>query len=165
MKLKKPWEQWPDETNKAYHYFIGYLELGKNRSLDKLRRKYNKNTSYKRQLAKWSAQHDWVDRVNAYDIHMTEKALKDRSEIIDHAMGRLLMNVDKALDQLFEIMTLPNYVKLENGEKSVLSHKIKAIQMILDRVGLVAYKEPYEPKNDTSDSEYIRNIFDQMENN
>ena len=70
----KIWSKQEWETKTSYIWFRHYLEYGKGRSLEKLCQEYNKNISYKTQLAKWSSKNNWVDRVNAYDLYIIEKA-------------------------------------------------------------------------------------------
>ncbi len=64
------WDQREGETDKAYSAFVDYMHLGISRSLEKLRQKYNRNTSYTRQLAKWSSEYLWVSRASAYDASL-----------------------------------------------------------------------------------------------
>jgi hypothetical protein len=47
--------------------------MGSQRSLEKLRQSFGKNTSYIRQLQNWSAQHHWQERVRQYDAAVLEE--------------------------------------------------------------------------------------------
>ncbi len=55
------------ESSRAYAARVEYVTMGAGRSLDKLRQKYVKNTSYIRQLQEWSAQYGWVSSAEKYD--------------------------------------------------------------------------------------------------
>ena len=74
-------ERLPEETPKAYQARVEYIVAGPSRSLDKLRQKYARNTSYKRQLQVWSSRYDWVECARKYDeaaAHLvTQKATDD----------------------------------------------------------------------------------------
>ena len=52
LVIDKPWQQHPEETALAYKSFQGYLELGPDRRLTNVVRKYNEKESYISQLAR-----------------------------------------------------------------------------------------------------------------
>lgn len=75
------------ESAKAYAAFLAYCDMGSGRSLRKMVEKYNKSTSYVRQLARWSIDHDWQRRVKEYDSEQAaernEARRKRREEMED----------------------------------------------------------------------------------
>ena len=71
--MQQPWQCQADETSKAFNAFVLYRGmLPKERSLEKLRQKMDKNTLYLRQLGVWSSRWQWVKRSLAYDEHLAE---------------------------------------------------------------------------------------------
>ena len=64
-----PFEQLPRESIKAFAAFKTYLDMGAQRSLAATGRKLGKS---KTMMEKWSRQHQWVDRVQAYTAHLAE---------------------------------------------------------------------------------------------
>lgn len=97
------------ETAKAAAAFRDYCLMGSDRSLAKLAEMYHKNKSYVHQLARWSSQHHWQDRVKRYDEEEAEKRRQKRRaelEAMDerHAnMGRLnAMIAARRLNDLLE---------------------------------------------------------------
>lgn len=53
------------ETPKAYEAFCVYRDMGSGRSLDRAIQELGKSAST---VQKWSREHDWVKRVDAYDL-------------------------------------------------------------------------------------------------
>lgn len=174
---KNAWDQWPDETNLAYQRFSVYLEMGPERSLEKVHQKLNKSTSYKRQLAKWSTKYDWVARCKEYDDHLLKKSLKNKEDILDRARAKLLNRLDHAIDKLFDMMDEPIYYNNSTVEEDEstgtvtrtsistnMANQIKIIHDLMDRVGLVAPDSLVDPGKNTDDATYIQNIYNQIEN-
>ena len=67
------------ESEKAFNYFIKYLELGEKRSLAKLRDSTGNNISL-RQLKTYSSKYRWQERINekmAYDRTLESQKLKE----------------------------------------------------------------------------------------
>jgi hypothetical protein len=58
------WERQENESAKAYEAFCVYRDMGSQRSLAEVVRKYNKSVSL---LGRWSSQWKWVERSVAYD--------------------------------------------------------------------------------------------------
>ncbi len=65
-----------EESSRAHAMKVAYVTMGPERSLEKLRRKYNKNTSYLRQLAEWSTQYDWAATARAWDDQQAAAAIQ-----------------------------------------------------------------------------------------
>ncbi len=72
---RKPWDQLPGETGKAYGSFIMFLEGGINRSVDKVGEKRGlRSTSG---LWKWYSKYDWKGRAAAFDAQATGSVLEE----------------------------------------------------------------------------------------
>lgn len=154
---KEVWEQWPDETDTAFHRFSIYLQMGPKRTQQKVVEELGKSRGYEKQLQKWSSRYNWVERCREYDNHVVKQSLKNKQEIIDHARGRLLQKVDESLDVVLEVM--------RTGTKDVefnLAQKLKAAQYILETAGLVAPDSEVKPGKNIDDATYIQNIYDRI---
>ncbi len=162
-QLKKPWERWPDETDLGYHRFTVYLELGPERSLEGVRQKVGKSRAYKRQLEKWSSKYNWVQRAGEYDRYVFENVLKHKKEILDKGMARLLGMMDKALDELENVLEMDDVLYLGEGGTSILNQKIKAIDSVLNRIGLIEQKElPLTNGGNITINNYVQNIYNKL---
>jgi len=76
------WERQKDESNKAYHTFCIYRDMGPNRSLEKTRQKIGKPAGYIRWLHTWSSKYDWVTRAQAYDDYIEKKKREEKEKAI-----------------------------------------------------------------------------------
>jgi len=154
-EIKKPWEQWPDETDLSYSYFISYLEIGPGRSLPKVCQKYTKKDSYISQLKKWSSKYDWVERASAYDEKQLLKTLKDKEKEVDKVRAKLLQAAEQAADRLIRISQDDTQVN-----NSANNAQLKAIEMILDRAGIVppAPEQLPQPEGEST-YQQINNYF------
>ena len=68
------WERQPSETNRSFAAFNEYLQMGPQRSLSKLAQKLGKSTTL---LSGWSARHDWMRRVRAFQ-HYENRMITER---------------------------------------------------------------------------------------
>lgn len=100
------WERQQGETTKAYAAFCVYRDLGPDRSLEKVRKEYEKNGKKisVKFLGRWSAKYNWVERARAYDDYLDykkreeqEKAIRDMAE--RHAKVAMLFQ-QKVLERL-----------------------------------------------------------------
>lgn len=82
IELESPeWKVQRAETVKAFEAFTAYLEMGPERSLEKLRRALGLNTS--RHLKDWSVKYRWQDRIKAWIDHEADKRrLTAREELL-----------------------------------------------------------------------------------
>lgn len=160
--MNKEWNQLPNETSTAYDRFKTYLELGGDRSLEKVRQKYTNSTSYKRQLAKWSSKHHWVGRAKAYDEHLMEQLIEEQEVIIKKSKSILLNAATDSANELVKIALSDGKQRLNPDEISHMSQKLKAIEIILDRIGLRVPNKPVEKKELTM-NQYIQNIYDRID--
>src|SRR5688572_22023905 len=91
------WDKRPDETDKAYKAFTDYIDLGPDRSHEKVRQRVGKSSGYIRQLEKWSSLYEWGLRATAYDVAQraeVEQVQSDlRKQLIEEEMadGKLLL--------------------------------------------------------------------------
>ena len=163
LPAKKPWQRWPDETDTAYHRFSIYLKLGQKRSLEKVRQELGKTTAYKRQLELWSSKYSWVDRCRAYDEHLVLKSLKNKEQILDRGMARLLNMMDKALDELESILDSSDVIPVGQNQTQIITQKLKGIDIVLNRIGLVEQKEvPDTSGGNVTINNYVQNIYEKM---
>lgn len=65
-----PWELQTDESITAFHAFAIYRDMGPERSLVKVAAAVKKA---ERHIASWSAKHQWVERVRAWERELDEK--------------------------------------------------------------------------------------------
>lgn len=93
------WDQLPTETNNAYAAFLVYRDMPPPYSLrraaglfyapsqlsDEERRAYDATVTQKRQMQRWSSQHDWQARLRAWKHHQLEIAGLKRSDRVDTA--------------------------------------------------------------------------------
>ncbi|OKH33799.1 hypothetical protein NIES2119_22070 [[Phormidium ambiguum] IAM M-71] len=70
-----------NETDKAFEWFCHYRDLGGERTLAKVAQKYGKNSTYERQLQKWSRQHHWVARTLSFDQHRHQLLLQEEEKV------------------------------------------------------------------------------------
>lgn len=109
---RNAWDQREGETDKAYSAFVDYMHLGVDRSLDKLRQKYAKSPSYKRQLQTWSSQYLWVSRASAYDAsqraEIESMQLELRKKLIQSEFDDGMLLLSKWRD-LFDTAELQAY--------------------------------------------------------
>lgn len=70
------------ETPKAVGAYADYEAMGEDRSLSKLAQKYGKNTSYVRQLERWSSEHNWQGRLlQAEQKRQEERRVKRTADL------------------------------------------------------------------------------------
>jgi len=72
---RNEWERGEGETAKAYDAFREYRDLGSSRSLAKAAERVGKSG---RLVKKWSRNHSWPARAQAYDEYMEKKRQGER---------------------------------------------------------------------------------------
>lgn len=81
---RRPWEKQSWETAPAFFAFSLYRDLGLARSLTKASQALietqpdRKPESVRTQMGQWSAGHRWVERAEAYDMHLDERFREQR---------------------------------------------------------------------------------------
>lgn len=108
-----PWTRRTDESAVAYEAFRTYLNQGTDRSTAHVAHALGKTKTI---MDRWSSQHDWVERVRAYDVHM-ETAATDgyADELISVRKGQLQL-----LDRMTgHVSTLLDHYIAKGAEPSV----------------------------------------------
>lgn len=86
------WERLESDTDKSYHAFCIYRDMGATRSLAKVAQELSKSETI---INRWSGQHDWVNRVSAYDDYQLaqrqERIEKKRIELEDNVLADYLI--------------------------------------------------------------------------
>src|SRR5688572_30471065 len=100
----RPWDKRPDETDKAYKAFTDYIDLGPDRSLDKVRQKLGKSSGYTRQLEKWSSAYEWGTRSSAYDAHQRAEVEQVQSDLRKNLLEEELKDGKLLLDKWRELL-------------------------------------------------------------
>lgn len=123
---KQPWESWP-----AFEAFAVYREMGATRTIDRAAdflietsHSQTKPDTLRRRLGGWSSKHHWVERCEAYELHMDQERLRTREEVQAEIVrqdletaGKLLRFADTSLDFHLEggvpldAETIPRYVE------------------------------------------------------
>lgn len=99
----QPWERQENESAKAYQAFSIYRDMGVERSLAKVGGELGKST---KMMEKWSKAHNWVKRVEAWDIEQDRllrielsktigKMRKKHAEIANVMLNRAMKALQK----------------------------------------------------------------------
>jgi hypothetical protein len=82
----KPYEKLSQESDKSWHAFVCYRDLGVDRSTAKVGQRLGKSKTL---MDRWSSKNNWVERVAAYDVDQdrirqtaTQKAVAKATEKI-----------------------------------------------------------------------------------
>lgn len=102
--MSEPWERLPEESIRAYAAFKRYLDLGAQRSLSKLSQSYEDDAKQSvrdgkpkiaKQLTKsvpllkrWSGQHRWIERMEAWEADQDREWAKERRRSLREANRR-----------------------------------------------------------------------------
>ena len=163
LSKTKAWDKREDETDTAYQRFSVYLKMGPDRSQMGVVEKLGKRRGYEKQLQRWSSQHDWVARCSEYDNHLLKKELKNKEDILDRGKARLLKMMDKSLDELEGVIEMNDVLYVGEGGTSVVAQKLKAIDSVLNRIGLIEQKElPPAGGGSVTINNYVQNIYNKM---
>lgn len=103
------WERLPSDTDKSYEAFCIYRDMGASRSLEKVSKKLDKSVTL---LGRWSSDHNWVDRVSAYDTHRAAERSKrkeaKRIQIEDNVLKDYNV-MRKAIEKRLKLLQDTNY--------------------------------------------------------
>lgn len=91
-----PWARRSTETSPAYGAFRVYLDV---RSNAKTAQQLGKSKTL---IDKWSSEHDWVERVVAYDVYLAEAATDGAVDWITNARSETQQLADKLRGLLSE---------------------------------------------------------------
>ena len=81
----EPWEQQVGESAKAFEAFAIYRDMGVERSLRKVAQRLNKSLT---QIAEWSSNKNWVERVAAWDAEQDRIARQEQLKAIKAMRNR-----------------------------------------------------------------------------
>jgi hypothetical protein len=84
-RKRKAWEKRPTETDNAYAALKVYIDLGASRSLAKAGQLLGKGAAV---LERWSVQHDWRARVDAWEDEQNAAWAKDRKARVREVADR-----------------------------------------------------------------------------
>jgi hypothetical protein len=115
------WNKQEWETKTSFVWFIRYLELGTDRSLEKLLEKYSKSKGYIAQLWKWSSLYNWVSRADAYDISILDKAQKINEKKEIQKTAKRLETMEKSKDEAASIIFEMLKNKISTSKERVFS--------------------------------------------
>jgi hypothetical protein len=96
---RQPWERQPKETSAAFQAFAYYRDLGTQRSLRQVaewlietnpRRTTTSVENVRRNVAKWSTNDHWQERIDAYELHNDRAALQAREQAAAEMRARHL---------------------------------------------------------------------------
>lgn len=102
------WDKREDESKKAYKAFCDYRDMGEARSLRALHDKYiepscnNAITKSRSSLNTWSANHDWQNRVDAWDEHMLSSQTQSREDAVQELLDSELRDYNVQLEKWTE---------------------------------------------------------------
>lgn len=82
---RKPWERLPEESTEAYEAFKTYRDLDGKRSQARVGEKLGKSDTL---LSRWSAEYDWVKRVQAWDDEADRQSAQKQLKDIANARAR-----------------------------------------------------------------------------
>jgi len=119
----KPWERQPGERSKAFYAFTIYRDLGYKRSLTKVAGKYSTKRKLQALINRWSSQHHWVQRVQAYDEHVDRLVLKDHEQEVKEMKERHI-----TLSLALEVKAAEKLNAL-SGQDMTVQDAIKAISL------------------------------------
>src|SRR5674476_459233 len=94
-------QQRPRERSKAYALFCKYRDLGPTRSLAKLKKSDSDTMVSLRQLFRYSAKFDWVERAEAYDRQVYAEVLEANEELIWKFNNQMAPHVRDIMDQAY----------------------------------------------------------------
>ena len=145
------WTRRDEETSPAYEAFREYLGMGGSRSCAKVAQSLGKSTQL---ITGWSAKHDWVERVTAYDqyvltadtdgmIHALAETRDKNLALMDKLRGLLDSRLDDFIarrddptirwTQACIAMTKIEANSLAMGETKKASEKVIAIEALIEK--------------------------------
>lgn len=158
--MEQTWTRREEESSPAYEAFREYLGMGGGRSCAKVAQSLGKSTQL---ITGWSAKHDWVARVTAYDNYVltadTDGMVHALAETRDKnlaLMDKLRGLLDSRLDDFIErqddptirwtqaciAMTKIEANSLAMGETKKSTEKIEKIEALVERALELQSREP-----------------------
>lgn len=132
-----------NESARAYAARVEYVTMGAGRSLEKLRQKYNRNTSYIRQLGEWSMQYGWVDSAAKYDSEVALMTVNEAAQQHQEDLRAFRTKYGKAGDDLHKVSMsmLALFARTLQGQriegKDGKVYTIPAVEMNVSTLGQI----------------------------
>ena len=135
--VKKSWHRQEGESDRRYEVFCHYLRTApsKRSQLHTYQQMYNKPSAVQAggDMAKWSSQHDWVERAGDYDSEQREKRIENGAQIVQDVCTTAVEKAPRALEILLDMM--------EEGTKDDRV-RLDAAKYVLALAGVEALKKP-----------------------
>jgi hypothetical protein len=116
---RNPWDKQPGESSKAFAAFAVYRDLGLERSLTRVARQLNKSIQL---ISRWSLNHDWRSRVEAFEVHADEltqmQTLRQRVEMNRSILLTAQQLQSKAIAALLALQ--PVYESTDGKKRSTM---------------------------------------------
>ena len=107
MELQKTiWERQKNERSKAFYMFTLYRDMGPLRSFSKVVAKHKEdegNNISTHQLERYSVNHSWVQRAQAYDDYKDELICKEQEEAIKKMVRR---HAEKSMELQNDVLAI-----------------------------------------------------------
>lgn len=103
------WERLPSDTDKSYEAFCVYRDMGANRSHTKVAQELSKSVAL---IHRWSSDHDWINRVSAYDDYMRDMLRQQNEAKRVQIQADALSDYDairKAIDKRIRVLEEVDY--------------------------------------------------------
>lgn len=115
---RRPWDQLPDEPDKAYACFLVYRDLGPGRSIDKAYQSVSKSSKGRNgQWLYYSSVYHWPERASSWDVAMLSQYGADT-----------VVNWVKSLAKLSELA----FAKVSSGDV-----EIRNLSQLLDVINVL----------------------------
>jgi hypothetical protein len=148
------WERLPSDTDKSFEAFCIYRDMGTTRSLEKAWRKYKEGAETVPGYFKdWSREHNWVERVNAYDDYLRDLHRKRLESAKLKVADNVLNDYERfrsAIDKRLKIMEDTDFVASEDALHSLLNLMHKLDDYARRAVGLPSEIKESKTTNNTS---------------
>lgn len=135
----RPWDRRTNESAAAHGAFLIYRDLGPDRTFEKTCEELVRKPSYRRQLSRWSSEHDWPERVAAWDAYL--QRVRD-GVIVDEvvqAQARLRSRAGELVDRLVDVaLGTVEYEHDDEGKpiNPVTGAHVRALLGAIDRAGI-----------------------------
>lgn len=106
------WDRRPDESNKAWHAFCLYRDMGYGRDLKSVAKEIGYAGRSTNQLYKWAREYDWAGRLAAFDAHVCAAAVAESKH-------RLTQQVPVILDKMAEACIRGLDARIQDGRVQV----------------------------------------------
>jgi hypothetical protein len=99
--MPHPWEQQPDEGDRAFAALTTYLEMGANeRSLEKVAQKLAKSIPI---IKTWSSKYAWSARARAFDAYLRDLELQMQNQEIQDRVKKWATRREQLLEKEWEL--------------------------------------------------------------